>query len=71
MRIIRIASLIAIAMAIVLRIAPAQAQIKIGIAGPLTGQNQYNGEEQQTGAQKAVDHINANGGVLDHPPCLR
>ena len=64
MRIIPVVNLIAIATAIVFCIAPAQAEIKIGIAGPLTGQNQYNGEEQQIGAQKAVDYINANGGVL-------
>jgi branched-chain amino acid transport system substrate-binding protein len=59
-----IAVLVAIAAALNLGVEAAQAQIKIGIAGPLTGQNQYVGEEQQTGAQKAVDHINGNGGVL-------
>jgi len=63
-RFIRLATLIAIATAIILGIAPAQAQIKIGVAGALTGQNQFIGEQQQTGVQKAVDYINANGGVL-------
>jgi branched-chain amino acid transport system substrate-binding protein len=60
----RIATLIATTAATVLCVAPAQAQIKIGIAGALTGQNQFLGEEQQTGAQKAVDYINTHGGVL-------
>ena len=44
--------------------APAQAQIKIGIAGPLTGSNAAFGTQLKTGADQAVSDINAAGGVL-------
>jgi branched-chain amino acid transport system substrate-binding protein len=43
--------------------APAQAQIKIGFAGPLTGSNAAFGEQMKTGADLAVADINAAGGV--------
>ncbi len=43
---------------------PAQAQIKIGVAAPLTGNIQWLGEQQEAGAQKAVDDLNDNGGLL-------
>jgi branched-chain amino acid transport system substrate-binding protein len=42
----------------------AWAEVKIGIAGPETGKNQFTGEQQLAGAQKAVDIINAAGGLL-------
>lgn len=42
----------------------AHAQIKIGMAGPLTGANAAFGVQQQTGFQLAVDDINKAGGVL-------
>ncbi|MEM7227081.1 MAG: branched-chain amino acid ABC transporter substrate-binding protein [Pseudomonadota bacterium] len=45
-------------------VAPAQAQIKIGVAAPLTGNVQWIGEQQEAGAQKAVDHLNDSGGLL-------
>ena len=44
--------------------ASAQAQIKIGVAAPLTGNIQWLGEQQEAGAQKAVDHLNDSGGLL-------
>ncbi len=42
----------------------AQAQIKIGVAGPLTGSNAAFGQQLQTGADLAIADINAHGGVL-------
>jgi branched-chain amino acid transport system substrate-binding protein len=42
----------------------ASAQIKVGMAGPLTGSNAAFGEQQKTGADLAVANINAAGGVL-------
>jgi branched-chain amino acid transport system substrate-binding protein len=42
----------------------AQAEIKIGIAGPLSGSVLNVGEQQEIGALKAIEHLNANGGVL-------
>jgi branched-chain amino acid transport system substrate-binding protein len=42
---------------------PAQAQIKIGVAGPLTGSNAAFGTQLKTGADLAVADINAAGGI--------
>ena len=41
-----------------------RAEIKVGIAGPLTGPNQGQGDQQEVGAQKAITHINESGGLL-------
>jgi branched-chain amino acid transport system substrate-binding protein len=41
-----------------------QAEIKIGLAGPLTGSVQWIGEQQQIGAERAVADLNAEGGLL-------
>ena len=41
----------------------AQADIKIGVAGPMTGANAAFGEQYMKGAQAAADAINASGGV--------
>lgn len=43
---------------------PAQAEVLIGIAGPMTGKNAWYGEQMQRGAEMAVADINAGGGVL-------
>jgi branched-chain amino acid transport system substrate-binding protein len=43
--------------------APAHAQVKIGVAGPLTGSNAAFGTQLKTGADLAVKDINAAGGV--------
>ncbi len=45
-------------------ISTASAEIRIGIAGPQTGRNQFTGEQQLVGAQKAIDTLNASGGLL-------
>jgi len=42
----------------------AQAQIKVGMVGPLTGPNAAFGTQEETGANQAVADINAKGGVL-------
>jgi branched-chain amino acid transport system substrate-binding protein len=42
----------------------AQAQINIGVAGPLTGTNAAFGTQLISGAQLAVNDLNASGGVL-------
>lgn len=41
----------------------AQADVKIGVAGPMTGANASFGEQYMKGAQAAADAINAAGGV--------
>ncbi len=43
---------------------PAWAQIKIGVAGPMTGQYATFGQQMKGGAEQAVEDINAAGGVL-------
>jgi branched-chain amino acid transport system substrate-binding protein len=55
--------LAAIAMAAAF-VTSAHAEILIGVAGPMTGQYQWTGDEQLQGAQMAVEDINARGGVL-------
>ena len=49
--------------AIALMAAPAFAQIKVGSAGPMTGQYAAFGEQLRRGATMAVEEINAAGGV--------
>ena len=43
---------------------PAHAQVKIGVAGPLTGSNAAFGTQLKTGADLAVADINKAGGIL-------
>lgn len=43
---------------------PAHAEILIGVAGPMSGQYVWTGDEQLQGAEMAVADINAKGGVL-------
>ncbi len=49
--------------AVAMMATPAFAQIKIGAAGPMTGQYAAFGEQLKRGAQMAVEDINAAGGV--------
>ena len=49
--------------AVALMATPSFAQIKIGVAGPMTGQNATFGEQLSRGATMAVEDINAAGGV--------
>ena len=57
--------LAAIAMAAAF-VTSAHAEILIAVAGPMSGQYVWTGEEQNQGAQAAVADINAKGGVLGH-----
>jgi branched-chain amino acid transport system substrate-binding protein len=43
---------------------PAMAQIKVGVAGPITGNNASFGAQLKNGTEKAVEDINAAGGIL-------
>ncbi len=43
---------------------PAQAQIKLGVAGPITGANAAFGAQLKNGVEQAVTDINAAGGIL-------
>jgi branched-chain amino acid transport system substrate-binding protein len=43
---------------------PARAEVLIGLAGPLTGSQAWEGEQLQRGAELAVADLNAKGGVL-------
>ncbi|MVW89845.1 branched-chain amino acid ABC transporter substrate-binding protein [Pseudomonas sp. PB101] len=55
---------LALAVATVLGVSAfAQADIKIGVAGPMTGANAAFGEQYMKGAQAAADAVNASGGV--------
>jgi branched-chain amino acid transport system substrate-binding protein len=40
------------------------AEIKVGIAGPLSGSSLNAGEQQEIGAQKAFEHLNNKSGLL-------
>lgn len=42
----------------------ANAQIKLGVAGPLTGPNAAFGAQLKNGVEQAVEDINAKGGIL-------
>jgi branched-chain amino acid transport system substrate-binding protein len=56
-------SLAAIVMTVAL-VTSAHAEILIGFAGPISGQDAWTGEEQRQGAEMAVADINAKGGIL-------
>ena len=60
---LKVSLLAAVAMTLVGSIC-ARAEILIATAGPFTGQNIFRGEQIQQGAEMAVAHINADGGVL-------
>jgi branched-chain amino acid transport system substrate-binding protein len=49
----------------------AEAEIVIGLAAPLQGQNAALGDQIRRGAQAAIDDINAAGGVRGEPLALR
>ena len=56
--------LMGIFISIVCGITAAQSEIKVGIAGPLSGSALNTGEQQEVGAQKAIVHLNKKGGLL-------
>jgi len=47
----------------------AQADIKVGVAGPLTGPNAAFGAQLQKGAEQAAEDINAAGGIKRPEVC--
>ena len=53
-----------LAVAMALAAAPASAQIKVGVAGPITGEYATFGKQLTDGAEVAAADINAKGGVL-------
>ena len=57
-------SLIGAFILVVCGMAAAQTEIKVGIAGPLSGSSLNLGETQEIGAQKAFVHLNDKGGLL-------
>lgn len=59
-----IGGLIGAILSIVYGIASAQAEIKVAVAGPMSGQYSWFGEQMVRGAELAVEDINAAGGVL-------
>ncbi|MGB9154543.1 MAG: branched-chain amino acid ABC transporter substrate-binding protein [Alphaproteobacteria bacterium] len=52
-----------LALFVMLAAMPAHADITIGVAGPLTGENAFMGEQLRHGVEQAVLDINASGGV--------
>jgi len=56
--------LIAVFIFIACGVAAGQTEIKVGIAGPLSGSSLAIGEQQEVGAQKAFEHLNDKGGLL-------
>lgn len=52
------------ALAATLAAAPAFAQVKVGVAGPITGEYASFGKQMTDGAELAVADLNAKGGVL-------
>jgi branched-chain amino acid transport system substrate-binding protein len=59
--------LVAAAAALVTTAAPAGAEVRIGLAAPLTGPNAWAGAGTEQGVEVAVADLNAEGGVLGQP----
>ena len=59
-----ISTLAVAALGVVMTTAAARADILVGLAGPMTGPEAQFGEQFKRGALKAIDDINAKGGVL-------
>jgi branched-chain amino acid transport system substrate-binding protein len=55
---------IVFALAILFSSAPAQAQLKFGLGGSMTGEQATFGAQVKAGAELAIDDINAHGGIL-------
>jgi len=46
---------------------PAQADILVGVAGPMAGQNAVFGKQMQVGVEAAIAAVNASGGINGEP----
>jgi branched-chain amino acid transport system substrate-binding protein len=64
MKITILGSLIGAFILMICGISVAQTEIKVGIAGPLSGSALNTGEQQEVGAQKALEHLNDKDGLL-------
>jgi len=64
LRRVMLAGAISLALTAGLAAAPARAQIRIAVAGPITGSNATFGAQLKEGAVQAVADLNAHGGVL-------
>ncbi len=53
--------------AVVLLSVSARADILVGVAGPMTGQNGIFGKQMQAGVEAAINTINAGGGINGEP----
>jgi branched-chain amino acid transport system substrate-binding protein len=58
---------LAVAFLTIVAFSDARAEIRIGVATPLTGPYAWNGEQTRAGADQAVQDLNARGGVLGEP----
>ncbi|HXZ15188.1 MAG TPA: ABC transporter substrate-binding protein, partial [Roseiarcus sp.] len=56
--------LLPLSLAMLVLVGSAEAQIRIGVAGPITGANAAFGAQLTQGVQQAVDDINKAGGIL-------
>jgi branched-chain amino acid transport system substrate-binding protein len=57
-------SALAAAFLVTIAISSARAEIRIGIAAPLTGHYAWNGDQTRVGAELAITDLNGRGGVL-------
>jgi branched-chain amino acid transport system substrate-binding protein len=55
--------LVAAVVGIAANVTAAQAEIRVAVAGPMSGQYSWFGEQMQWGAELAVEDLNAAGGV--------
>ena len=58
---------VAVALLTIVAVSEARAEIRIGVATPLTGHYAWSGEQARVGADKAVHDLNERGGVLGEP----
>jgi branched-chain amino acid transport system substrate-binding protein len=56
--------LVSLVSATILGVQAAAAEIRIGVAGPMTGEYAWSGEQYQRAAKLAVEDLNVQGGVL-------
>jgi branched-chain amino acid transport system substrate-binding protein len=58
---------LAVALLTIVAFSDAHAEIRIGVATPLTGPYAWNGEQTRAGADQAMQDLNERGGVLGEP----
>ena len=60
-------SVLAAALLVTIGISSARAEIRIGLAAPLTGHYAWRGEQVRAGVDQALKDLNERGGVLGEP----